>query len=231
MVQLLLGYNADPNFDDEHERRPLHWYAIRDNITAMRAILQHGAEVNPNTHVEKPLHEAAERNLDTVKLLVEHGADVDVRDLQENTPLHLAAGAGKTDVVKFLVERWPEGMRETNEFQETPLHLVVMEGKNDVVKFLVERWPEGIGEKDSVLNTPLHHAAEYASGHMTELVALLVERWPQAVREKNQSENTPLHLAAMSARVTAIEVVRLLVESWPEGKEALNYNWKTIVDV
>jgi ankyrin repeat protein len=81
----------------------------------MRAILQHGAEVNELGPFEKPLHQVAQRNLDTAKLLVEHEADVKERENLENTPLHFAARAGKTDVMKFLVEPWPKGTRETNE--------------------------------------------------------------------------------------------------------------------
>jgi ankyrin repeat protein len=127
MVKLLLDHNADTEFDDDMGRRPLHWYAIRNDIEAMLAILQHGANANPTgPFLEEPLHEAAQRNLDTVELLMEYGAHVEVRDHNVgNMPLHLAAVNGKTAVVKFLVERWPEGMRETNEDQETPLHLAM----------------------------------------------------------------------------------------------------------
>jgi ankyrin repeat protein len=100
---------ADPDFEDDFERWPLHWYAIRDDIAAMRAFLQHRATVNPIESFEKPLHEATQRNLDTVELLVDHGADVRERDLGGNAPLHLAAITGSIDVVRFLVERWPEG--------------------------------------------------------------------------------------------------------------------------
>jgi ankyrin repeat protein len=121
MVKLLLEHNADPDLMDPNERRPLHWYAIRDNIETMRAILQHGANANPSLGFEKPLHEAARRNLETVKLLVEHGANVKKRDCFENTPLHLAAKTGKIDVVKFLVERWPEGKEALNHDGEIPL--------------------------------------------------------------------------------------------------------------
>jgi hypothetical protein len=39
MVQLLLDHNSDPDFGDENYRGPLHWYAIRKNVAAMRAIL------------------------------------------------------------------------------------------------------------------------------------------------------------------------------------------------
>jgi hypothetical protein len=90
---------------------PLHWYAFRDDIAAMRTILQHGAEVNLNTYYEKPPQQSAQRNLDTVRLLVEHGADDEERDYAWNTPSHLAA-AGKTDVVRFFggtVARGHEG--------------------------------------------------------------------------------------------------------------------------
>jgi hypothetical protein len=72
MVQLLLNHNANPELEDGIERRPLHWYATRGDIAAMRTILQHGAVANPPSGSwTVPLHEAAKRDLDTVGLLVE----------------------------------------------------------------------------------------------------------------------------------------------------------------
>jgi ankyrin repeat protein len=117
-----LDYNADHDLEDDIYHVPLHWYATRHDIAAMRAILQRGAEVNPDTGLEKPLHEAAESILDAVKLLVESGADVEVTDGDSKTPLHLAATTGKTEVVRFLVEQWPEGMRSKDCRLNTPLH-------------------------------------------------------------------------------------------------------------
>jgi ankyrin repeat protein len=76
-------------------------------------------------------------------------------DFQGNTPLHLAAEAGKTAVVKFLVERWPEGIRATNRDRETPLHLAAEVGNTDVVRFLVECWPEGKKALNIYGKTPL----------------------------------------------------------------------------
>jgi hypothetical protein len=51
-----------------------------DDIAAMRVILQHGAEVNQSGPLEKPFHEATQRGLDTVELLVEHDSDVEERN-------------------------------------------------------------------------------------------------------------------------------------------------------
>jgi ankyrin repeat protein len=101
MVQLLLDYNADPNWGDENNLKPLHWYAIRDDLAAMREILQHGADAKMCAYLGGPLHEAAQRSLAGVKLLLDHGADVEkVERIFGNTPLHNAAKAGKLDVMK-----------------------------------------------------------------------------------------------------------------------------------
>jgi ankyrin repeat protein len=212
MVRLLLDYGADPNSDDGEELLPLHWYAIRDDLAAMREILEHGAEVNPILQGDKPLHTAAWRSLDAVKLLVQYGADVTARDPSQNTPLYFAAMAGKLDVVEFLVALWPEAMDERGHLRNTPLHAAAGAGKTDVVKYFLELWPEGIRETNVCRATPLHCAVETGA---TDVARLLLERWPQGVKERNRSGNTPLHLAV--GNNLAIEVVELLVESWPEG--------------
>jgi ankyrin repeat protein len=194
MVQLLLGHNADPAIEDGIERRPLHWYAIRDEIAAMRAIVQHGAEVNPDGPMTTPLHEAAQRDLDTVKLLMEHGEDVEVRDFQQHTPLHLAATTGKTDVVKFLIERWPEGMRERDDCWNTLSHWAVATGHTQVVGLLVEGWPEATMEKNKFGDTPLHLAAAPLMIAGTEMVSLLVKCWPEGKEGLDKDGKTPLQL-------------------------------------
>jgi ankyrin repeat protein len=224
MVQLLLDHDSDPNLDDGEGLQPLHWYANHGDIAAMREILRHGAEVNPNVQSEKPLHEAVQRSLDAVKLLLEYGADMDGRDHDGRTPLHFAAMAGKIDVVEFLVTRSHEAMRERDrdDFGETPLHVAAAKGKIDVVKLLLERWPQGMQAMDGGRTTPLHYAARAGE---TNVVRLLLERWPEGLRAKNGAGNTPLHLAAGFG--LTVELVRLLAESWPEGVRERNVFGRT----
>jgi hypothetical protein len=45
------------------------------------------------------------------------------KDQLENTPLHFAARMGRTEVTRFLVERWPEGKKALNYHRETPLSM------------------------------------------------------------------------------------------------------------
>jgi ankyrin repeat protein len=117
---------------------PLHWYVTRDDVAAMRTILQHGAKLRSQW---KMLHKAG--SLEAAQVLVEYGADVTRRADVFNTPLQEAAEAGKTEVVEFLVERWPEGMRAKDRLWNTPLHLAAGAGQIEVVRFLLEGWPEG----------------------------------------------------------------------------------------
>jgi ankyrin repeat protein len=246
MVHLLMDFHADPEVKTRRGVRPLHQYMDLENpAAAMRAILERGADVNPTYYMYKwtPLHKAAvqidaRRGADAVTILLEFGADVTVRDTELNTPLHLAAKEEGAEVVRLLMERWPEGVREKNSNLDTPLHraagiglrsralnrmgrLYCNTGRAEVVKFLLESWPEGVREKNKDLDTPLHLAAEAGD---VESVKLLVESWPEGIKEKNKDLETPLHFAAESGES---EAVRVLMERWPEGVREKNKDLDT----
>jgi ankyrin repeat protein len=176
MVHLLLDHNADPDLTDEKGHEPIVWYAFRDDIATMRAILERGANPNPNTHWVQPLHEAAQRSLAATKLLVKHGAHVNVKDFNGNIPLHLAAADGLTDVVKFLLEGWPEGAWNTNLKHNlpTPLHYAAAFGRIEIVQLLLEVWPEGKEALNNMGQTPFEMFKRY-SRFQPELPKSLVQ--------------------------------------------------------
>jgi ankyrin repeat protein len=62
-------------------------------------------------------------HIDTVQPLVRHGACVKERDFQGNTLLHLAAEMAQMEVVRSLLERWPEGKEALNNYKRTPLSM------------------------------------------------------------------------------------------------------------
>jgi hypothetical protein len=158
MVQQLLDYGSDPNQEYgtcSYSIRPLHFYAERGNVVAMRVALDNGAEVDPDGFPWSPLHEAAKYSIEAVRLLLEYGADLKARDLSGDTPAHSAAERGRTDIVRLLLERWPAGLLVRNNAGYTPLHSAACAGEVDVVRFLLEIWPEGKKSTAKSGRTPL----------------------------------------------------------------------------
>lgn len=74
----------------------LHFAVIRDQVTAVRSLVDHGADLNAvSESLGTPLHAAARnKNVVLVEMLIEAGAAVDIRDSNEFTPLHQVANGG-----------------------------------------------------------------------------------------------------------------------------------------
>ncbi|XP_015284402.1 PREDICTED: cyclin-dependent kinase 4 inhibitor D-like, partial [Gekko japonicus] len=78
-----------------------------------------------------PAHDAARTGfLDTLSVLVEHGADVNVPDASGSLPLHVAIREGHADIVGFLAPR--SNLRHRDAEGRTPLELVRHLGLTDL---------------------------------------------------------------------------------------------------
>lgn len=64
-----------------------------------------------------------------VKFWVENGADVNITDNFDNTPLMYAAKNGNKKTVEFLVEKQNADINAANSIGETPLHYAAKGGK------------------------------------------------------------------------------------------------------
>lgn len=88
---------------------------------------------------ERPVHYAVKgKYLGVLEILVENGADVNVRDEDGNMPLHIAIGAGDDRLTRFLLK---SGARPDEfgglEFQY-PLHYAVQHNNLAMLKTLLE---------------------------------------------------------------------------------------------
>lgn len=106
-MRILLKKGADPNLATKEGTTPLmaaagiNWVVGQthsrpddDYLNAARLCLERGADVNAvNSQGFTAMHGAANRGFDAmIKLLVEHGARVDVKDKEGRTPLTFAQG-------------------------------------------------------------------------------------------------------------------------------------------
>jgi len=87
---------------------PLSLAAFFATAATVRRLIDAGADpgvASRNGMMVQPLHAAvASRNLDAVRLLLDHGADPNARQQVGYTPLMGAAGSGRNDLVDLLLE-------------------------------------------------------------------------------------------------------------------------------
>ena len=107
MVELLLGFGADPNVSHGARyggKTPLHIGVEQDCLNLVTLLLNHDADPNiPDTFGKVPLHKAAQTGKTTmVKLLLTGGAAPDISDAVDFTPWHYAKQMNYVDIVKLL---------------------------------------------------------------------------------------------------------------------------------
>lgn len=169
-----LGGMIDP--DREFET------AIKDgNIEKVQQDIDvHQFDVNGRLHNlrEKAIHLATRRgHLDMVTLLLDKGAKINAKDVDDYRPIHHAADRmrlkdslgkleEKMDIAKLLIERGARIDLYSAGKNHTPLDLAAREGDLEMVELLVDNGANVNKYK------PLHHASK--NGHL-EIVTYLVE--------------------------------------------------------
>ncbi|MGO4841071.1 ankyrin repeat domain-containing protein, partial [Rhizobiaceae sp. 2RAB30] len=94
---------------------------------------------------------------DVVALLLERGADIEIRNKHGLTALHAAAYDGNMDVVELLVAKGAAVNDTANFYNMAPLHAAAEEGHADVVAFLLANKAE-VEAKERNGYTPLSQA-------------------------------------------------------------------------
>ena len=105
LVQVLLDYGVDVNAQDRFGWSPLA-HAMYDPM-AVQLLLDHGADPNVQAQANHmtPLHRASQSGrIEIARLLLEHGASVEVKDKYGRTPLDVASGERREEMTKLLLE-------------------------------------------------------------------------------------------------------------------------------
>ena len=220
MVELLLAHKADVNPDSE-DHTPLTLAARYPRADMVKMLLERGADLNArgamgNTALHWALESGSE---EIVGLLLPRKPQLELKNLQDLTPLQLAVNSGQVKLAQKLLQA---GANPNVRFErkgaalvakhgspaylegdgKTPLHWAVEYGFPSLVQPLLEAKAD-VNAKDNYRKTPLHLAIGQRSKDTLKL--LLAQK--AEVNAKDKDGNTPLLWAVARGDKDAVELL------------------------
>eukprot|EP00514_Thraustochytrium_sp_LLF1b_P005649 CAMPEP_0184523272 /NCGR_PEP_ID=MMETSP0198_2-20121128/8786_1 /TAXON_ID=1112570 /ORGANISM="Thraustochytrium sp., Strain LLF1b" /LENGTH=360 /DNA_ID=CAMNT_0026914273 /DNA_START=1977 /DNA_END=3059 /DNA_ORIENTATION=- len=164
IAAMLLAWGADPCCKTVEGVTPLHFTAYRNSHIA-RLVIEAGADVNAlvNQTQQAALHVACNTcDVNFVRLLLEHGARVDLGDDVENYPMHYAAqNREHGPAMIVLLKEFGAQVDSVDQEGGTPLHDAVTLGLVDCAAALLEAGADPyLRNKESKSPLDLAQAAE-----------------------------------------------------------------------
>ncbi|XP_071138004.1 transient receptor potential cation channel subfamily A member 1 homolog isoform X4 [Mytilus edulis] len=207
-IHQLLRKGADYEAVEKNDKTAVYLACEEDKPEALSALLKYKAVRNMINTGDRfdydPLHIAAMKGfLQVLKILIENSADVDSKNEEEQTPLHLAADNGRTNCVRELLIADHSAANDEDENSNTPLHLAALSGHSKVANLLLTNGAD-VSARNGSMWTPLDCAA--AKGWVKTAKVLLEADSP--VDPMDKTKTTPLHLGC---RYGHSDVVKLLI--------------------
>ncbi|PVD33504.1 hypothetical protein C0Q70_04760 [Pomacea canaliculata] len=247
VVHFLISKGADVNLQNRTGDTPLHVAAKHKNLTIMKALLFSGANSDVVDYEQQTVLNIMVSDCDRDKsykielllpLLIHNNSDINKRDREGNTTLHLAALAGNTWFMKPLLDH---GARAdvVNDKQRTVLHMLAISGDlsvthNNNYLLAIKKGAE-VQKQDSDGNLAIHLAARHENW---DLVKALLE-----YSDVNMSDSegfNVLHRFAMGSDSSKYDMFHELIQNVSDinarcqtGDTAIhlaakNNNWKIV---
>ena len=109
---------------------------------------------------------ALQNNTESLKNLIEKGADVNAKNKYEQTTLHYAAREGHTEIVEFLIEKGAD-VNAKDKYGWTPLRLAAENDHTEIVKSLLANGGLSGRPLFELSNSILHQMYKESKGKMT----------------------------------------------------------------
>lgn len=207
------------------------WYPLvinavdQDNVELLKLLMKHGSDPNVSRHdgsglhaiarkapssVEQPCSSEVSNSLRLAEILLEAGADVNLKSkLEGSTPLHEAVRYWHLQAVEFFLSKGADVNMKDDTAMRTPLHWAASAGNIDIAKILIENGADLlVGDKDS--NVPWMLAMKSNFGSLARLLCSFHD-----VNVTDSRDRTPLHAACTAGCEQSVEILL---------KEGANFN-------
>ena len=233
----VLKHGADVNKRDKNNQTPLHIAIRRNRFRLAGILLEHGADANADSEHNKviaPLHMLLESQfhregyvLGHALLFIKHGAKVNRRDQDNETPLHRTIRRNWFTLADMLLEHGADPVAENNEGQ-TPLHILFQSngddvqnlmplmvashsscGRVDIARVLLGRHGANASAKDALGQTPLHMVSRgaYISQEDGVGIAQLLLEHGADINAQDNNHATPLDIALHHGKLEIAELL------------------------
>ena len=175
--------NSNPKDEDLYKAKMdtgKYFAAVRSgDLIVVKDQLKNNVDINiKDANNETGIIIATDRNdIVMVKLLLEHGADVNIAsDKIDNTPIMIASVKGYRDIVQLLVEKSNPDMTILNGYGGTALIPACERGHVDIVKLLLEKTNVKVNHINKLGWTAMLEAIVLSNGGKSqqEIVRLLL---------------------------------------------------------
>lgn len=211
-VEVLMRLDADITLKDACDRNVLHFIVMnggrlehfaRDlskSLDSLNVLLDH-----KDTNGCTPMHYASRNgHCKSIENLIRLGARINLKNNENQSPLHFAARFGRYNTCLKLLEseKGPFIINETDGEGSTPLHIASINGHTSVVQLLLARG--ALLHRDHNGRTPLHLAS--MNGY-TQTMELLLAFHAHLLDQVDKDGNTALHLAVCQNKSNAVTLL------------------------
>lgn len=200
-ASLLISHGADVNAVNFKTETPLHIAAYEGNAGAVRLLLEHNADPTMREMRDRiPLFLACNwgDDLETVRLLIDAGSDVNDKNNRGEIVLVSTLYYGKKEIIDLLIDRGAI-IPDDKEILRRVLYVTASNGMERPFNIAVEK-----SEKQNMewwTYVPMHACAR---GGSVAIAKALMDKGAD-FRQKNRYGIEPLHIAAENGRTEFVE--------------------------
>ncbi len=173
VTRLLLEAGANVDHQDQHNNVPLHFAALQNQEDVLRILMEYNPKVNlVDDDGDTALNCINPRtSVAIVKILVNGGADCNIRNKLQNSPICRAALSQNTDVLEYLAKKTTIDV--VGGIWGGPLHIACYLSDLHLVKILVSAGAD-VNLLDPVFGTPLQSACRGGQSSKEEQESIIL---------------------------------------------------------